>query len=154
MRSKKALNGCAVIVAAFIVPLVVIVIAVFSAARPPADVAIDVRVPNMVAADEQFTVEIDVTNLRTKVQTLDDIELRPADPDAFEFLATVPANRRTTGDGGGPTFWWGIEIEPQETLQLSIAARARRAGSHPLDIGVCINGPLSCAYYETEIAAR
>ena len=147
--AKRLLNGCVVVLATFFVPLSIILAAAGSYlisgfSEEASQVDIDIRIPEVIVQREPFFVDVIVTNNAGYVQTLDDIDFNSDFLEAVEVVDTIPRFSRKTAIPFLVTYWFEREIQPSETLNVSLEMVAREPGTHLLLIGVCINVPSNC----------
>ena len=154
--ARKLLNGCLILLVAFICPLAVIVSAgggslVFASPIEPSEVEVDVRHPKGVPLNEPFLIHISVTNEADGIQTLNDIDLNAGALDVLEMVDASPPFLRTSRAPFFQVYWFEEEIRAGETLEVSLEMVARETGTHPLRLGVCINVPESCMDFESTL---
>ena len=156
--ARKMLNGCLVVLAAFLCPLSVIAVtgafSLIGALAGPSDADIEATVPESVPADAPFPITVSIANTGDEAQTLHSIDLTASAPDAVEVLRTAPAFSGTTLDGTFHTYEFGNAIAPAETLEVTLDVVIHETGNQELQLGVCANSQLSCNLLVTEIEVR
>lgn len=155
---RKLLNGCVVVLAAFICPMSMIAAAgaaSFVVPSPqPDDVHVQVDAPVSVTTGDPFVVDVAIVNLADSVQTLDNIDLSVWPLEVVEVLDATPAFNRNSRYMLLEIYWFEREIAAGETLNVSLYMLAHEPGTHTIELGICINLVDSCLPLEVVVDAR
>lgn len=154
---RKLLNGIIVLLAAFICPLSIIVGIGGSSLlfnQAPSEVEVRVGSPNIALEENPFVITILISNQADTTQRLNSIDLVLNDLDALDVVNSTPPFSESSDEFGFKTYWFDSEIQPGESLEVSLETVARKTGTYQFRVDVCINGPMSCLSYETEIDVR
>jgi len=122
---------------------------VYSIAKAPENITIQVDAPLDVRNGDQFVVTIQIENTADETQVLHSIDVWDHYLEGIAIVSTEPAYRQSyhIPIDNTPSFEFYLDIGPHETLTITFSATAVSPGDFNSFFDACINSDISCLTY-------